>query len=58
MLTIIRYLLTGNCYHVCDYTQPYGWVPEACCPVHDPDTRFLKFMMRIVDVFVKVEPFK
>lgn len=23
------------CDHACEFTQPYGWVPEADCPVHD-----------------------
>ena len=22
---------------VCDVVEPYGFSPEACCPIHDPD---------------------
>lgn len=22
----------------CNFTEPYGWVPEAGCPVHDPES--------------------
>lgn len=25
----------GDCDYACRYTEPYGWVPEADCPVHD-----------------------
>lgn len=25
----------GECDHECHYTEPYGWVPECGCPVHD-----------------------
>ena len=24
-----------TCGHECDWVYPYGWVPEAGCPVHD-----------------------
>ena len=30
-----RYLLTGDCGRICGYQIPYGWVPEADCPIHD-----------------------
>jgi phage N-6-adenine-methyltransferase len=26
----------NDCGNVCGYTEPYGFVPEADCPVHDP----------------------
>jgi len=26
---------TSECGYECCYTEPYGWVPEAGCPVHD-----------------------
>ena len=26
-----------DCGNGCAVTEPYGWVPEAGCPVHDPD---------------------
>jgi hypothetical protein len=25
----------GECGFACDWTPPYGFVPEADCPVHD-----------------------
>lgn len=25
----------GSCDYACHYTEPYGWVPECGCPVHD-----------------------
>jgi len=25
----------GECDCACRYSEPYGWVPEAGCPVHD-----------------------
>ena len=25
----------GHCDFACHYVEPYGWVPEADCPVHD-----------------------
>ena len=31
----LRYVLTGDCGHNCEIVQPYGFVPEAECPVHD-----------------------
>lgn len=31
----VRYALTGDCGCACAYIEPYGWVPEAECPVHD-----------------------
>lgn len=27
----------GECDFACRYTEPYGWVPECGCPIHDPD---------------------
>jgi hypothetical protein len=35
VFTWLRYWLTGDCGHACDHVEPYGWVPEADCPVHD-----------------------
>jgi len=30
------FILTGDCLHGgCGYVEPYGFVPEADCPVHD-----------------------
>jgi len=31
----IRYALTGSCGMECGWTTPYGFVPEAGCPIHD-----------------------
>lgn len=31
----VQYRLTGDCGNVCGYEEPYGWVPEAECPIHD-----------------------
>lgn len=31
----LRFAFTGDCGHVCETVQPYGFVPEADCPVHD-----------------------
>ena len=31
----LKFVLTGDCGHACDWAQPYGWVPEDGCPVHD-----------------------
>jgi len=40
LTSILRYLMTGHCgYSGCGYVEPYGFVPEAGCPVHDMDTR-------------------
>ena len=30
-----RYWRTGDCGMACGYVTPYGWVPEAGCPIHD-----------------------
>ena len=37
---LLRFLFTGDCGNACGYEEPYGWVPEACCPIHDPETLF------------------
>jgi hypothetical protein len=31
----LRFVLTGDCGNACDWVEPYGWAPEAGCPVHD-----------------------
>lgn len=31
----VRYKLTGNCGLGCGHEEPYGFVAEAGCPVHD-----------------------
>lgn len=33
--SVIRYYVTGDCGHGCGYMLPYGFVPEADCPIHD-----------------------
>lgn len=37
LVSRIRFVLTGDCGNACDHVEPYGWVPEAGCPVHDPE---------------------
>lgn len=46
MVAIVRWLFTKKCGNYCSWTPPYGWVPEACCPVHDPDTLIHAYIMR------------
>lgn len=36
MKRIISYMLSGCCGLECNFEDPYGWVPEDSCPVHDP----------------------
>ena len=31
----VRYLVTGHCGLNCGWVKPYGFVPEADCPIHD-----------------------
>jgi len=33
----LRFLFTGNCGNHCGYAHPFGFVPEAGCPIHDRD---------------------
>jgi len=28
----------GDCDNECHYIEPYGWVPECGCPIHDAET--------------------
>lgn len=35
-----RYVFGGRCGNECAMTEPYGWVPEGSCPIHDPETRW------------------
>lgn len=35
----LKFVLTGDCGHACDWAQPYGWVPEDGCPVHDVEQK-------------------
>ena len=30
-----RHWRTGDCGLACGYVEPYGFVPEAECPIHD-----------------------
>jgi len=34
MTTMIKHDI-GTCDYECRYTEPYGWVPECGCTVHD-----------------------
>ncbi len=29
--------LVRDCGHYCRWIHPFGFVPEAHCPIHDPD---------------------
>lgn len=31
----LRYALTGDCGLICGYEEPYGFVPQAECLIHD-----------------------
>jgi hypothetical protein len=31
----IQYTLTGKCGNMCETVEPFGFVPEAECPIHD-----------------------
>lgn len=31
----MRQLAEQECDHECAWVKPYGWVPEAGCPIHD-----------------------
>ncbi len=33
--SLVMFSLTGNCGNACGYVEPYGFVPEAECPIHD-----------------------
>jgi len=45
---ILRYLVTGYCGYIgCGYVEPYGFVPEAGCPVHDADTRLSRWVRKV-----------
>jgi len=33
--TRIQFTLTGKCGNMCKTVEPYGFVPEAACPIHD-----------------------
>lgn len=36
------YVFFGDCGHCCQYEKPYGFVPEADCPVHDAPPLFFE----------------
>ena len=33
--SVIQYWATGDCGNACEVVEPYGFIPEADCPVHD-----------------------
>jgi hypothetical protein len=35
LFSVFRYAWWRRCEHACGWTFPYGFVPEAGCPVHD-----------------------
>ena len=46
--TKLRYRFTGECGWACGYMQPFGFVPEDGCPVHDPPETVVDVLYRIV----------
>lgn len=50
---IVGYVLGEGCGHNCEHAAPFGFVPEACCPIHDSERRWhmplLKVLVRIFD---------
>ena len=48
LTAILRYLVTGYCgYGGCGYVEPYGFVPEAGCPVHDHDSCLSRWARKV-----------
>ena len=44
----VRYMWTGDCGYVgCGYVEPYGFVPEAGCPVHDNDSCLSRWARKV-----------
>ncbi len=35
--SIMGYVLGYGCGQECGYTEPYGFVPECSCPIHDSE---------------------
>ena len=35
----LKFVLSGDCGHACDWCHPFGWVPEEGCPVHSHDQK-------------------
>lgn len=44
MIDFLYWLITGECSNACGHYKGYGWVPEAGCAVHDPDSLLQRFM--------------
>ncbi len=36
------------CGYGCGHEEPYGWVPEACCPIHDSERRWHGPVIRVL----------
>lgn len=56
LFSLMRYLATGDCGHICEYATFYVYdtgkrirpfVPEAGCPVHDNDSRFSRWAQKV-----------
>ncbi len=52
-VSFIGYLINGWCGRGCDYEEPYGFVPEAGCPIHNPEVWVHQWIGRVV---LKVRP--
>lgn len=46
--SFLGYLINGWCGNGCDYQEPYGFVPECGCPVHDPEKWFPEIIGNVV----------
>lgn len=33
--SVAQWVITGDCGNACGLVEPYGWVAQAGCPVHD-----------------------
>jgi len=45
---ILCYLVTGYCGHGgCGHVEPYGFVPEVDCPIHDSDSRLSRWARKV-----------
>ncbi len=43
-VSFIGYLINGWCGRGCDFEAPYGFVPEAGCPIHNSEIRLHRLL--------------
>jgi hypothetical protein len=48
MLCYLGYLCNGWCGHGCGYQEPYDFVVECGCPIHDPNRRWQQILRSVV----------